>query len=82
MQLNSGEKTSYLKAKIKEEWQDWIFVINLQKKALTRVIIDGKAYVLSNFFISGNGFCECMWLKDVGEKGSFYKNCSGMYPKR
>lgn len=82
MQLNSGEKVSYPKAKITEEWQDWIFVINLQKKALTRVIIEGKAYVLSNFLVGGNGFCECMWLKDVGEKGSYFKMCSGMYPKR
>lgn len=82
MQLNSGEKVSYPKAKITEEWQDWIFVINLQKKALTRVIIEGKAYVLSNFLVGGNGYCECMWLKDVGEKGSYFKMCSGMYPKR
>ena len=82
MQLNSGEKVSYPKAKIQEEWQDWIFVINLQKKALTRVIIEGKAYVLSNFLVSGNGYCECMWLKDVGEKGSYFKMCSGMYPKK
>lgn len=82
MQLNSGEKVSYPKAKITEEWQDWIFVINLQKKALTRVIIEGKAYVLSNFLVGGNGYCECIWLKDVGEKGSYFKMCSGMYPKR
>lgn len=79
MELNSGEKVYAPKAKIAEKWQDWIFVINLQKKALTRVVIDGKAYVLSNFSLGSDGFCECMWLKDVGDKGSFFKMCSGKY---
>ena len=79
MELNSGDRTTTPKARIKEEWQDWIFVINLQKKALTRVVIGGKAYVLSNFNLGSDGFCECCWLKDVGDKGSFFKMCSGKY---
>ena len=79
MEICSEEKTSTTKAKIDESWQDWIFVVNLQKQMLTRVIVNGKAYILSNFLIGGNGMCECFWLKDVGEKGSFFKNCSGMY---
>ena len=79
MELHSGEKVHTPKAKIAEEWQDWIFVINLQKKALTRVVIGGKAYVLSNFSLGSDGFCERLWLKDVGEKGSFFKMCSGKY---
>ena len=79
MEICSEEKTTTTKARIDESWQDWIFVINLQKQMLTRVIVNGKAYILSNFLVGGNGMCERFWLKDVGEKGAFFKMCGGMY---
>ena len=82
LELQGPSRTYIPKAKIENKWQDWFFVINLQKMTLSRVIIDGKSYVISNFAVGGKAKCECFWLKDTSQLGSYFRSCSAAFPKK
>lgn len=83
LEINAdGAKPRYIKTKIEPKWQDWTFVLDIKKQLLTRVIIDGKAFVLSDCKLGGNGGCECFWLKDTGYLGSYFKRVSATFQEK